>query len=141
MVLEESELEKIIHDIQKTDCDRGERQTVTYKKSIPQGRVLGPILVFLYMNDLVLELRELDLADFADDINISVVSEWFNELSQITTEDWFSKNRLTLNKEKIQYTSSGTLQRTNPESAEIDNGQRILTDRKFLAMHINQNWH
>jgi hypothetical protein len=73
-----------------------------YLSDVPQGSVLGPILFLLYRNYLQNYIRDVQMALYADDINILVADKDVNMLNDIIThlmkrlEIWFNKNELML---------------------------------------------
>ena len=70
---------------------------------IPKGRVLGPLFVLVYMNDLVEVLQNMKAALFADDTAIYSLAISAAQLLSHLNEDlkfvskWMETNKLTLN--------------------------------------------
>ena len=68
---------------------------------VPQGSILGPLLFFLYINDLPQGSKLLDAIMFADDIHL-LFNNVNNGLSNIS--HWFNSNKLSLNADKTKFT-------------------------------------
>ena len=75
---------------------------------VPQGSILGPILLHLFLNDLLATLKMSELYNFADDNTISTASKNMSNFIQTlekelkTAVDWFNQNKMIVNPEKFQ---------------------------------------
>ena len=84
-----------------------ERNTIEY--SVPQGRILGPLLFILLINDLNNVLKYSKSIIFADDTTIYLSGRAPMMLYAQAKHDlmclseWFKANKLTLNLEKSEY--------------------------------------
>ena len=76
---------------------------------VPQGSILGPLLVLVYMNDICQTSNKLELILFADDTSVclsddnidSLISDFNAELTKINS--WLISNKLVLNTNKTSY--------------------------------------
>ena len=75
---------------------------------IPQGSILGPILFNVFINDLLLFIKETDICNFADDTTLYACGKELDTISfklEIETNraiQWFKDNEIVANSSKFQ---------------------------------------
>ena len=110
------------------------------KSGVPQGSVLGLLFFNIFINDLLLEVKESEICNFADDTTIytkgnniaNVILSLEEDLSN--TLNWFRVNHMAANPGKFQVILLGM--REQPKLIlEINDTAIPLTDKvKLLSM-------
>ena len=78
------------------------------KCGVPQGSVLGPLIFFIYINDMPYAPKILDIRLFADDTSIFISNKKLEKLETIVNSelvnisDWLISNKVTLKVSKIK---------------------------------------
>ena len=116
------------------------------KCGVPQGSILVPLLVLIYINDLSNVCSCTNPILFADDTNwfingkyIFVLQDVLNkELANIS--EWLKVNKLSLNIDKTQFMMFSRRKITPPKiDIKIDNQSVMETDlSKFLGVYIDK---
>ena len=90
---------------------------------IPQGSILGPLLFFVYINDLPNSLKYSSSRMFADDTMLTVSGKSVSDLGIVINYDlvqvkgWLSANKLSLNVIKTECLLIGSRHNVNNLSA------------------------
>ena len=80
---------------------------------VPQGSVLGPLLLYIYINDLLLFVPDIDICNYADDTTLYVSdADTKNILNKLESSisvvaGWFKGNYMRLNREKCHFVVFG----------------------------------
>ena len=94
-------------------------------RGVPQGSVLGPLLFFIFVNDLPDASKLLRFYLFADDTSIYFDSDNLSTLQNIVNRElkkvrkWLEANRLALNISKTNYVIFHSLQKTSMNLLEL----------------------
>ena len=109
-------------------------------QGVPQGSILGPLLFNLFLCDLFLFVKEVDIMSYANDNtpyacseNIDITLEKLEEVGKVLFE-WFSNNFLKANADKCHL----ILRTHEPFSINIDNEViKNSNNKKLLGINLN----
>ena len=118
---------------------------------VPQGSVLGPLLVLLYINDLPNISKKLDFFLFADDTNLYYESDDLVELEKTMNKElkqltlWLNVNRLALNIGKTNFIIFRGKRKPNNHNVTLLMNKRAIEQKsyvKYLGVLIDEhlNW-
>ena len=123
---------------------------------IPQGTILGSLLLLIYINDLPNCLQYSQPRMYADDTNLSFASNSINNIEVKLNDDlvrvneWLIANKLTLNSSKTEFMLIGSRQRlsTFQTVPSLSIGDNLINQVKytkslgvFLDCNLSRNIH
>ena len=109
---------------------------------MPQGSVLGPLLLLVYINDIQEFCGDSTAILFADDAvlkqNVYSSKEKF-EKSLESVADYFLQNKLTLNLEKTHLVNLNAIRKSSQQEIILQNDAICQkTSLKYLGVHIDE---
>ena len=118
---------------------------------VPQGSILGTLLLFIYVNDLHLRLENYNVTMYADDIVIYYTSSESKVIKSTINKDisklalWFQANLLVLNlyKWKKEFVLYGSIQRLKggPGVKMMINGTKVSSSEiyEYLGVSVDRS--
>ena len=83
------------------------------KTGVPQGSILGPLLLNIFINDIFLFVESSNVCNYADDNTLFAFGKTFDEVTRklqndfLILDEWFFNNFLVLNSDKCHFMTVG----------------------------------
>jgi hypothetical protein len=134
-------------DSSSVKVNRYRSSSIEIKQGVPQGSVLGLLLLLLYINNLPLNIHGANLVMFANDINVLItdsdVESLQNKIDRVTAEleTWFNRNDLIINARKIGVMLFHSRQTNFLVKSQVTFNKMNLdytAETKFRGIHITE---
>ena len=113
------------------------------ESGIPQGSIKGPLLFNIYICDLLFDIIEIDIANYADDTTLYALDSKLENIVKLLEEnadklfDWFSNNYLKVNPDKCHLLVNTTGNITKSVRNETISNS---SNQKLLGIRFNSNF-
>ena len=121
---------------QNVKIDNIFRSSQTLLSGVRQGSILGPILLNIFLNDLLTVLKTSQLHNFADDNTISAVSKSTDDLLKNESElavKWLRENNMIVNPDTFQAVVPQK-QDKNSKTNSLNIGNKIFETTKSVKL-------